>query len=391
MSYNFDELVDRRGSKSIKWDLNKKLFGKEDVLPLWVADMDFSCPPAVVDALVKRAQHPIYGYPTKDKDMFQAVTGWIKRRFQQEVSPDTLLTIPGVVPAIYIAIEAFSKPGDKVIIQPPVYHPFFSAVENKGRQLVLNPLIETEGHYSMDFKDLEEKIDSRTKLLVLCSPHNPIGKVWSEEDLIKLGEICNKHDILIVSDEIHSDLVYEKGQHTPFYSLPEVYSNQSITLIAPSKTFNLAGLYSSIAIIKNAKLRKAFLTEMSNNGLGSINVFGIEAMMAAYNNGDEWLDNLLVYLKSNAEYIQKFLEERIPEVKMVLPEATYLGWLDFRQLNLDRDALRQFIIEEAGLGLNDGAMFGEEGNGFQRINFATSRALVEKAMHQLEAAVKKRN
>lgn len=390
MTFNFDETIDRHDTRSVKWDLTKNVFGRDDLLPLWVADMDFACPPSVVEALTERVKHPIYGYPVKDEDFFVSAINWVKKRFQADISKDYLMTIPGVVPGIYLAIDAFTKPGDKVIIQPPVYHPFFSAVENKGRKLVLNPLKEENGHYEMDLEDLESKIDARTKLLVLCNPHNPIGKVWSREELIKLSEICVKHDIIIVSDEIHSDLVYEKGHHTPFYTLPGQYADQTVTFIAPSKTFNLAGLFTSIAIIENPKLRQAYKTAMENNSMGNINTFGIEAMMAAYNGGEAWLNSLLVYLKGNATYIHEFLKERLPKIKMAVPEATYLGWMDFREMNLYGEELRQFIINEAKLGLNDGVMFGAQGDGFQRINFASPRSVIEKAMHQLEEAVIKR-
>ncbi|GGH85096.1 cystathionine beta-lyase [Pullulanibacillus pueri] len=389
MVSRFDEIIERRQTGAVKWDSRKEVFGTEDVLPLWVADMDFACPPEVVDAIVKKAQHPVYGYPKQPVELFEAIQGWLKRRFDAEVPKEWLGTIPGVVPGIRMAVETFTKPGDKIVIQTPVYPPFYSSVEDLGRHLIKNPLKENDGYYTMDFEDLERKIDAKTKMLILCHPHNPIGRVWTKEELMQLAEICRKHGVIIVSDEIHSDLVYEKGAHTPFYTLPEELSQQSISFIAGSKTFNLAGLFSSIVISNNTKILDEFKSTSAKFGLNSINLFGLEAMIAAYTHGDTWLDELLEYLKGNADYISNFLKTRIPEIKMRVPEATYLGWLDFRALNLSGQALRDFVIKEARLGLNDGDSFGVEGQGFQRINFACPRSILEEAMERLEAAVKK--
>ncbi|MFC4618798.1 MalY/PatB family protein [Camelliibacillus cellulosilyticus] len=387
MSINFDEQINRCGSNSVKWDARKQVFGKEDVLPLWVADMDFACPPAVVDAVVQRAKHPIYGYPTEPDAFYDAASGWLKRRFNADVPTSWMTSIPGVVPGIRMAIEAFTKPGDKIIIQPPVYPPFFATSNDLGRRLVENPLIENNGYYTMDLDDLEKKIDDRTKMLVLCSPHNPIGRVWTKEELEKLGDLCVRHNILIIADEIHSDLVFEKGAHTPFYTLSEAMANQCLAFISGSKTFNIAGLFSSIAISKNPLILKEFEAAKNKFGHSHINIFGIEAMIAAYTNGDVWLDELNAYLKGNAEYISEFLQARIPEVKMAVPEGTYLGWLDFRGLDLKGMPLKDFIINEACLGLNDGVAFGKEGEGFQRINFGCPRAILKEAMERLEKAV----
>lgn len=388
MAYNFDQIFDRDGTNSIKWNYRKEVFGT-DVLPLWVADMDFPCPPEVVEAIQKRAQHPIYGYPGKPEAFFQSVVDWVGRRFETEIKQDWMTTTPGVVPGLHIAIEAFTSPGDKVIIQPPVYHPFFDSVKNRGRHVVENPLLEQNGDYVMDFDDLKRKIDERTKMLILCNPHNPVGRVWARNELEELAEVCKQQDIVVISDEIHADLVFEKGAHVPFHSLPEELSNQSLTFMSPSKTFNLAGLLSSIAIAENPRVLQQFQTALEKAGLGLLNVFGIEAFTAAYNNGEQWLEELLVYLKANAEYINGFLTERIPQLKMSLPQATYLGWIDFRALPLNGKGLNDFIIHEAKLGLNDGGAFGVQGEGFQRINFACPRTTLEEAMARLERAVKK--
>jgi cystathionine beta-lyase len=383
----FDAVIDRRGTNSVKWDDAERIFGEPDILPLWVADMDFSCPPEVVEAVVKRAQHPIYGYPGKPKALFEAAKGWIRRRFGYDLKTEWMTAVPGVVPAIRMAIMAFTKPGDKVVIQPPIYPPFFSTVEDLGRRLVKNPLKVENGRYVMDFDDLKRKIDERTKMILLCSPHNPVGRVWTKDELLELGEIAVRHDLIVVADEIHSDLVYEKGAHTPFYALSESLADRCITFISGSKTFNLAGLFSSIAIAKNPKIMRAFKTAVSQAGLEHINLFGIEAMTAAYHHGDAWLDELNVYLKENAEHIKRFLSERVPEVKMTMPEATYLAWLDFRELGLDGRKLRNFLIREAKLGLNNGYDFGEEGEGFMRLNFGCPRSILDEALERLETAV----
>jgi cysteine-S-conjugate beta-lyase len=385
----FDEMIDRVGTNSVKWDFREKIFGTNDVLPLWVADMDFPCPPKVVEALVNRAQHPVYGYPGDSMALYEAAKGWINRRFKVNVETDWMVPIPGVVPGIRMAIEAFTKPGDKVIIQPPVYPPFFATSEDLGRRIVENPLKIVDGKYTMDFDDLRRNIDVRTKLLVLCSPHNPIGRVWSREELTELGEICVEHNIIIVSDEIHSDLVFEKGAQHPFYSISDSLANQSITFISGSKTFNLAGLFSSLAISKNEQLRREFKVAIAKAGHTHLNLFGIEAMIAAYNHGDEWLDELLDYLKGNAKYIHDFIGNNIPEIKVTIPEATYLAWLDFRELGLYGQNLRKFLIDEAKIGLNDGFNFGKQGDGFCRLNFGCPRSIIMDALERLETAVNK--
>jgi cystathionine beta-lyase len=387
MKHSFDELIDRTGTNSIKWDYRREVFGSSDVLPLWVADMDFACPPGVVEAVIRRAQHPIYGYPGKPKELYEAAAGWILRRFGTVVSTSWMTTVPGIVTGLHMAVEAFAKPGDKVIVQSPVYHPFYHAVENRGCEVVENPLREHEGTYVMDLDDLRHKIDERTKLLILCSPHNPIGRVWTREELQELGEICVERGVIVVSDEIHADLVYEKGKHVPYYSLPAPLAQQSITFVSASKTFNLAGLFSSLAISENSKLLQTFTDTMRKLGVEYLNLFGVEAMTAAYREGEPWLDELLVYLRGNAQYIHRFLQERIPQIKMSIPEATYLGWMDFRGLGIAHDQLKSWLVRKARIGLNDGATFGVQGAGFQRINFACPRAMLVEAMQRLEQAV----
>lgn len=388
MKFNFNEEICRIQTNSTKWDSIDKEFGCTEVLPLWIADMDLACAPAIVNALTKRAQHPIYGYGHIPEEFFESAIKWADKRFNTTIEREWLTTVPGVVPALNLAIDAFSKVGDEIIIQPPVYYPFFSTIKNNGRNLVENPLVEQDGYYYMDLEDLEKKITSKTKMIILCSPANPVGRVWTKEELLALTDICKKHNIIIIADEIHADLVYEKGTHTPFYSLSEDAANMSITFMSPSKTFNIAGLFSSLAVIPNKNLMTEFTHAILRASLENLNIFGIEAVIAAYNEGDEWLDELLIHLKGNAEYIKDYLSKHIPEVKMKLTEATYLGWLDFRELGLIGDELNKFLIKDAKLGLNDGRVFGSDGEGFMRLNYACTRKTLEEAMSRLDKAVR---
>lgn len=389
VKFNFNEEISRKNTNSTKWDSIDQVFGCTEVLPLWIADMDLACAPAIVEALTKRAQHPIYGYGHIPEEFFESAINWGAKRFGTKINREWLTTVPGVVPALNLAIDAFTKVGDEVIIQPPVYYPFFSVVKNNGRNLIENHLIEQDGYYYMDLDDLEKKITSKTKLLILCSPANPVGRVWSREELNALVEVCKKHKILIIADEIHADLVYEKGTHIPFYSLSEDAANMSITFMSPSKTFNIAGLFSSLAIIPNQGLFTEFTHSILRASLENLNIFGIEAVIAAYNEGDEWLDELLIHLKGNAEYIHNYLKQHIPEIKMKVTEATYLGWLDFRDLGLTCDELNKFLVKDAKLGCNEGRVFGSNGKGFMRLNYACSRKTIEEAMARLDQAVRK--
>ncbi|MFT9846975.1 MalY/PatB family protein [Aneurinibacillus sp. REN35] len=390
MKYNFDNLLSRLNTNSIKWDYRKEIFDADDVLPLWVADMDFACPPGVTEALMRRAQHPAYGYPGTPRALYEAAVRWTARRFGRELQPEWMTVVSGVVPGLYAAVEAFTSPGDKVIVQPPVYPPFYSAALGRGRRIVENPLVEKDGHYRMDIEGLRKVIDERTKLLILCSPHNPVGRVWSQEELRELAALCAEKDLIVLADEIHADLVYEPYVHTPFYSLGEDAANRCVTFLSPSKTFNVAGLFTSLAVAQNSELLKKLKAAIEKVGVDHVNLFGIEACIAAYDKGEEWLDELLVYLLGNAKYIEQSLAEHIPGVRMKVPEATYLGWLDFRGLGLSDTELKQFIIEQARLGLNDGHTFGRGGQGFQRLNFGCSRATLEEALGRLETAVNNR-
>lgn len=389
MPYDFDARIERKGTNSLKWEIANPDWNGEGMLPLWVADMDFACPPEVTEALIRRASHPIYGYPMKQASFYQSLRDWVEKHFGAVVEESWMTTISGVVPSMHVAIDAFTSPGDQVLIQTPVYHPFFHAIENRGREVVRTSLLEREGRYDMDWEDLEKKLgEDRVKLMLLCSPHNPIGRVWTKEELERLGNMCMEHGVIIVADEIHADLVYEKGSHTPYYTLAPELAQHSITLLSASKTFNLAGLFTSFVLTQNCQLLRTFTTTASRMGYENVNLFGIEATTAAYRHGARWLDELLVYLRGNAEYLHQFLAERIPEVSMPIPEATYLGWMDFRRLGLNQAELNRLLRKEAKLGLHDGVTFGSEGEGFQRINFGCPRSILVEAMERLEKAIR---
>ncbi len=388
MSFDFDTVIDRSGTLSTKWDSRKKMFGRDDVIPLWVADMDFASPPCVVEALQRRAAHPIYGYPAHPGPLFEAVSGWMERRYGVPVAPGAMVTVSGIVFGLHLAVDAFSAPGDGIIIQTPVYHPFFYAIKNRGRRLIENPLREENGVYTLDLEDLKRKIDDRTRLLILCSPHNPVGRVWRREELEALAALCHERNIMVLADEIHGDLVYEAGRYVPFLSLSSEAAQNSLTFISGSKTFNLAGLFSSLALAPNPTIRARFEKAVTEIGSDQLNIFGIEALRAAYDGGDAWLDELLRYLHGNACFISRFLEENIPALSMRVPEGTYLGWIDCRKLGLPQADLVRLMVEKAGLGFNTGTIFGTQGEGYMRINFGCPRSVLETAMHQLHEAVR---
>ncbi len=386
--YNFDEIIDRRSSDSIKWATGL-VFGSDEATPMWVADMDFRAPEPVIEALIQRAQHGIFGYVTRPASFYQAITGWWSRRHGWAIEKPWIVTTTRVVPGLGLSILAFTNPGDKVIVQPPVYMPFLDIVANNGRQLVFNPLKTDGRRYSMDFDDLEQKArDSRTRMLILSSPHNPVGRVWNREELLHLGEICLKHNVLIVSDEIHCDLVFPGYKHLPIASLTPELARNTLTLTAPTKTFNIAGLDAAYAIIPDPILRDRFCSQVDALHLSGANTFGMLGLETAYNQGEEWLDQLLLYLECNLDALEKFFSERIPRIKVYRPEGTYLVWLDCSGLGLPPAELKKFMVKEAKLGLNDGVPFGPGGQGFIRMNVACPRAILRRALEQLESAVK---
>jgi len=356
---------------------------------MWVADMEFRSPKPVIEAIKKAAEHGIYGYTSRPDSYYQAIIEWMERRHHWKVKKDWLAFSPGVVPALSFIIRAFTQAGDKVVVQPPVYYPFFKVIENNGCHVVNNPLKLSNKKYFMDWEDLERKVDDpRVKLLILCSPHNPVGRVWQKEELIILGEICLKHNIIVVSDEIHADILFEGHKHTPFATISPAFAHNSITCTAASKTFNLAGLQTSTIIIPNKKYYKIYKNILESLALDENNVFGLVALEAAYRYGEEWLEQLLPYLNENLEFLMKYFKERIPKIKVIKPEGTYLIWLDCRQLGLNTKDLNNLMIKKARVALDDGYWFGAEGKGFMRINIACPRSFLEEGLKRIERAVK---
>jgi cystathionine beta-lyase len=390
MTYNFDEVIDRRGTFSYKWDQSEKLFGRSDILPLWVADMDFKPPQEVVDAIVERAKQGIYGYTIRTDEYYEAVSGWLKRRHGWHVKHEWITSSPGVVPALSLCVHAFTQPGDKVIIQTPVYYPFFDVIRMNGRTIVENPLILREGRYEMDFELLEKQAADGAKLLILCSPHNPGGRVWTLEELKRLGEICVRHGVLIVADEIHHDLVFPGYKHIPLASMNETFANNIITCIAPSKTFNLAGLMASSVIIPNDQLRRRYDYALKTFSIHMESYFGITAVISSYTYGDQWVDELMQYLQGNLDFLMTFVQERLPRIRTMKPEASYLVWMDCREISSDPADLKKLMYEEAGVAFNDGSIYGEQGRGFLRVNIACPRSLLAEALEKFAAAVEAR-
>jgi cystathionine beta-lyase len=389
MSTIFDSIINRENTGSIKWDLRREQFGKADVLPMWVADMDFPSPAEVTSAIIERAKHPVYGYTEVSAHLNEAVIRWVKRRFRWEVSPDWITHSPGVVTSIIIAILAYTHPGDKILIQSPVYYPFYSCVTTNDRELVINPLQLKDESYHIDFDDLENKLRQDVKMMILCSPHNPVGRVWKEEELVQLADLCAQYQVIMVSDEIHGDLIYPGHQQISIASLSEKLAQNSATLISPTKTFNLAGLAESVAVIPNPKLHRQFQQTLRKTGAGMLNIFGIAAAETAYSHGEPWLEELLEYLNLNRQSLVDYFQSNIPQIKVIKPEGTYLAWLDCRKLGIEPGELKEFFVQQAGVGLNDGSTFGTDGAGFQRINFACPRSLLMEGLQRIERAVKK--
>ena len=384
---DFNKIIDRNNTKATKLELRKLLFKTEDVIPLWVADMDFAVADEIQDALKKRLEHPIFGYTYQNAEFFDAIINWQKRRHGWEVSARSISVISGVIPALALSIQALSEVGDRIMIQPPVYPPFYDLIEKSGRELVKNPLIEKDGEYFIDFSDMESSFKKGVKIFILNNPHNPVGKVWTRGELETLVELCSKYDVKVLSDEIHSDLITGDKPHIPIASISKEASAITITCMSPTKTFNIAGLAIAYTIINDGKLRKAYRKELNNLHLFIGNTIGTEALIAAYNDSEEWLDSMLEYVKSNVEYISSYLKNNIPEISIAKNEGTYLLWLDLRKLKLSNLELKQFLIKKAKLGLNQGFEFGDEGSGFARLNIATQRVVLEKAMGQLKVGV----
>ncbi|NHJ39826.1 MAG: pyridoxal phosphate-dependent aminotransferase [Asgard group archaeon] len=388
--YNFDEIIDRQETYSVKWDSEfmEKHFGTGDLLPLWVADMDFKAPDVLLDAMKRRVEHGIFGYTLVKEPYYLSIINWFKRRHNWHIEKDWIKICPGVVPAINFIIQGFSKPGDNIIIQEPVYYPFASSIKNNGRVVINNDLVLKEDHYKINFKDLEEKCkQSRTKIFILCSPHNPIGRVWTKNELKELGDICIDNNVLVIADEIHCDLIFEGHKHIPFASISKKFADNSITCIAPSKTFNVAGLKASNVIIPNKKMCEEFTTVTSNASIRGLSIFGYLATEVVYNECEEWLEELLIYLWNNYLFLKEFFEKNMPSVKIFDLEGTYLPWIDFRALGIESKILDEIIKKDAKVGLDDGAMFGESGAGFQRINIACPKSLLQESLQRIYEAI----
>jgi len=384
--YDFDEIIPRRGTNSIKYDALEKFFGSPDLLPLWVADMDFKTPDFIVNAIKERASHEIYGYTFKPDSYYEAVIDWMKRRHNWDIRKEWISSSPGVVAGLTIAVETFSEAGEEVIVQPPVYFPFFDCVSGTGRKMLENPLVLKNGRYTFDLEDLKSKITEKTKLLLLCNPQNPGGMAWTREELTALTDICLEHNIMIISDEIHSDLIFKGHKHIPIASISKEVAQNCMVCMAPSKTFNVAGLATSLVIIPNKRKFAAYERKLGVGHLGMGNIFGSVALEAAYANGDEWLNQMLTYLWENYLLIEKFIADQLPRVKVMKPEATYLVWLDFRDYGMKNEELSKFTTAQAEVALNDGGRFGIGGDGWLRLNIGCPRSVLEKGLEKLARA-----
>ncbi len=389
MTYNFDQKIDRLDSNSVKYDIREIYFGNKNVIPLWVADMDFATPECIRKAILKRAEHEIYGYSIKPESYYTSIQNWLKTQHNWSIPKESIDFSPGVVPGIVFSILALTDPGDKIIVQTPVYFPFFTSIEGNNREMLVNPLKENKGYYEMDFDDLKSKIDSRTKMILLSSPHNPVGRVWKKEELQELVEICVENDIIIASDEIHADLVFQPHKHIPLASLSEKAKQQTITFMAPSKTFNMAGLSSSFVIIENETYHKKYRALIDSYHLSGGNLFGIVGTEAAYLHGEGWLKQMLIYTEKNIDFVSDYLAKNIPQIHFAKPEGTYLLWINFKALKMTDAQLKEFLVHQAEIGLNQGIIFGENGSGYMRMNVACPKSLLEKALNQLKRAIDK--
>ncbi|RLE02426.1 MAG: cystathionine beta-lyase, partial [Candidatus Aminicenantes bacterium] len=370
MDFNFDQIIDRRGTYSLKWDFLQEKVGDEEIIPLWVADMDFLSPPSVIEALRKRAAHGIYGYTGLPDSYYQSIIFWMKKRFSWPIEKEWIIFTPGVIPALHLAVQAFTQPGDKVIIQPPVYRPFRLAVENNGRRLIQNTLVNQDGYYRMDLESLESQIDDQTRLLILCSPHNPVSRVWRAEELKELINLCFNRGIIIISDEIHADLIMPGFTHLPTSQISSEAAEITVTCTAPNKTFNIAGLEMGNAIIPNHRLRARFQQALLKAGLFLANTFGVVATEVAYREGEKWLTAVINYIHQNYLFLQEYFGHYLPEIKITPLEGTYLAWLDFRAFHLSDKELQEKLLRKAKVWLDEGPKFGQGGQGFQRLNLA---------------------
>lgn len=386
--YNFDEVINRKGTSCVKYDGLKDAYqGKENLIPLWVADMDFATPDFIIDALKKRCEHPIFGYTFDDDEYYASILTWLHYKYNWKAEREWITYIPGIVKGIGLAVQCFTQPGDKVIIQPPVYHPFRLVPTRMGREVVYNPLKLEDGVYKMDFEQLESLIDKDCKMLILSNPHNPGGIVWEKEALVKLAQICSAHGILVISDEIHAEMTYPQFRHHPFATVSPEAAACSVTFMAPSKTFNIAGIVSSYAIVPDAELREKFYSFLEAGELNAGTIFAFTATKAAYTYGAEWLQQMRSYVIENVNFVDEYLKKNIPQIKAYRPQVSFLIWLDCRELGLSQPDLVHLFEDKAGLALNDGTMFGKEGEGFMRLNVGCPRSILSKALESLKKAI----
>ena len=385
MKYNFDQVIDRSGTSAIKVEGIKEIWGRDDLLPLWIADMDFATAPFVTEAIRRRLENPVLGYTAKPESYYQAIINWNKNRYGLDVEKEMIHFVPGIVPGLGMALNTFTEPGDKVMIQPPVYGPFHWLNERNDRTLVTHPLKLVDGTYRMDMEAFREQVKG-CKVFILCNPHNPGGIVWTEEELQQVADICYEEGVLVFSDEIHADLTLPPHKHRPFALVSEKARMNSITFMSPSKAFNMPGLTASHALVFNPKLRRKFHAFLESCEFDLGHVFAFLAVEAAYSNGTEWLDQCLAYIQGNIDYVDAFLQEHTPKIKVIRPQASFLVWLDCREMGLSQEALVDFFVDKAHLALNDGTAFGQEGTGFMRLNVASSRSVLEQAMKQLAEA-----
>ena len=387
--YDFNAPIDRRGTHCVKFDALKDMYGRDDLLSLWVADMDFATPDFIIDALKRRLDHPVLGYPVQYDGYWQSVVNWIYNHHGWQVQREWMRYIPGIVKGIGMVVNVFTQPGDKIIIQPPVYHPFRLVPEHNGREIVMNPLRHEGDSYTMDFEQLEQVIDDKCRILILANPHNPIGVTWDKATLARLADIAVKHNLIVISDEIHCDMALYGNKHIPFASVSENAARCSITFGAPSKTFNIAGIVSSYAIVPDEALREKFFAWLTANEMDMATIFAMVATEAAFSEGEEWRQQMLSHIESNIDFVDEYLKANIPEVRAIKPQASYLVWLDFSALGLEHEKLIDMLVNDAHLAMNDGAMFGIGGEQHTRLNVGTQRAVLEQAMSQLKEAIDK--
>lgn len=387
MNYNFDTIIDRSNNFAAKWSEMDKKYGTNDLIPMWVADMDFKAAPCIIDALRNRLEQGIYGYTTRPNSYNESIVNWVSRRFGWNIKSEWLVFSPGVIPAISILIQELTNEGDKIMIQEPVYSPFNSVVKDNKRELVISPLKKLEdGNYVMDYEDIEAKIKD-VKIFILCNPHNPVGRVWTKEELKQLGDICIKHNVKVISDEIHSDIIFKGHKHIPFASICKEFEQNSITCMAPTKTFNIAGLQMSQVILPNENDYNALDSAFARIDIRRNNAFSLVATEAAYNHGEEWLTDFIDYLEGNMDFAVNYIEQNMPKLKVRKPQGTYLLWVDFSELGLSDDEVAKFLVENAKVALNNGPSFGIGGQGYQRINLACPRSMVEEALTRIKNAI----